>query len=209
MKKLLCIALALLMALGLTACGKKEDPLADMPNPIATITMEDGRVMRFELHYRTATNTVLNFIELANDGFYDGMAFHRVIPGVLIQSGCPNGDGTGNAGHTIAGEFSANGFENGLSHNRGVLSMARTSSDMNSVSSQFFIMQGNYPEYDGQYPAFGTAMDEETLANIDTIAAQPVDGYYAPLREQVISTIRVEIHGYELPEAVVTLIEKE
>ena len=200
----------LALCLALTGC-KKEDPLADMPNPVATITMADGKTMRFELQYRTAANTVLNFTKLANDGFYDGMDVHRVVPGVLIQAGCPKGDGTGNAGYTIKGEFEANKIENGLSHTRGVISMARLS-DYNSASSQFFIMQGNYPEYDGSYAAFGTAMDEETLYNIDQIASQPVDGYYVPLRTQTIQSIRVNTHGYEdkLPDVVtIPLPEKE
>ena len=195
MKRILCVLIALIMCLALTGC-RREDPLKDMPNPIATITMADGKVMRFELQYRTATNTVLNFIKLANDGFYDGLAFHRIVPGVLIQAGCPLNKGTGNAGYTIKGEFEANGVPNPISHSRGVISMARLE-DNNSGSSQFFILQGNYPEYDGQYAAFGYAMDEETLANIDLIAAQPVDGYYSPLRTQKIQTIRVNVHGYE------------
>lgn len=195
MKRILCLLTALALCLVLAGCGQ-EDPLKDMPDPIATITMEDGKVMRFELQYRTATNTVLNFIKLANGGFYDGLEFHRVVPGVLIQSGCPLNKGTGNAGYTIKGEFAANGVKNEISHNRGAISMCRLE-DYNSASSQFFILQGNYPEYDGQFAAFGVAMDEETLTTIDAIASQPVDGYYAPLRTQRIQTIRVNVHGYE------------
>ena len=209
MKKILCLAMILVLCLALAGC-KKEDPLANMPNPIATITMEDGKVMRFELQYRTVTNTVLNFTKLANDGFYDGMNIHRVVPGVLIQAGCPRGDGTGNAGYTIKGEFEANNVKNELSHTRGVISMARLE-DYNSASSQFFIMQGNYPEYDGSYAAFGIAADEETLYNIDQLASQPVDGYYVPLRTQTIRSIRVNTHGYEeyLPDAVTIPLPEE
>lgn len=195
-RRLAALLLAAVLLL-LCGCGKKADPYADVPNPIATITMEDGQVMRFELQLAVAPNTVANFTNLANSGFYDGLEFFRVVPGVLIQSGDPSNDGTGSADWRIRGEFSSNGFENDLSHMRGVLSMARLE-DPNSASSQFFIMQGNYPEYDGQYAAFGTALDEETLAVIDAIGAQPVDGYYVPLKRQVIQTIRVNTHGYEL-----------
>ena len=195
MKRIACILLALALCLSLTAC-RHEDPLADMPNPIATVTMENGDVMRFELKYHDFPNTVANFTKLANSGFYDGMDFYRVIPGVLIQSGAPGNAGTGNAGYTIRDEFSQTAP---LSHFRGVISMCRTD-EAHSASSQFFIMQGNYPEYDEQYVAFGTAMDEITLAAIDSIASQPIAGYYVPLRDQTILSIRVNTHGYELPE---------
>ena len=197
MKRFLSLILLLALCLPLTGCRKKEDPYANAPNPIATITMTDGREMHFELHRTVAPNTVANFITLANSGFYDGLEFFRVIPGVLIQSGDPLNNGTGTADWLIRGEFSANGFQNDLSHNRGVLSMARQESSNNSASSQFFIMQGNYPEYDGRFAAFGTAMDEETLTNLDSIASQPVDGYYVPLKRQTVSTVRVNTHGYE------------
>ena len=197
MKRLTFLAVLIAACLVLAACGKKQDPYADVPNPIATITMADGREMLFELQLATAPNTVANFVTLANSGFYDGLEFFRVVPGVLIQSGDPRNDGTGTADWLIPGEFSANGFQNDLSHNRGVLSMARQESNCDSASSQFFIMQGNYPEYDGRYAAFGTALNEETLQVIDFIASQPVDGYYVPLQRQVIQTIRVNTHGYE------------
>lgn len=191
------IGLLLALCVALTACGQREDPYADVPNPIATITMEDGSTMRFELLLSAAPNTVANFAALANDGFYDGLEFFRVVPGVLIQSGDPNNDGTGNAGYTIAGEFSANGYDNSLSHARGTISMARQKA-YNSASSQFFILVGNYPEYDGQYAAFGTAMDAETLHRLDAIAAQPVDGNYLPYKRQIIQTIRVNTHNVDL-----------
>lgn len=191
------VGLLLALCVALTACGQREDPYADVPNPIATITMEDGSTMRFELLLSAAPNTVANFAALANDGFYDGLEFFRVVPGVLIQSGDPNNDGTGNAGYTIAGEFSANGYDNSLSHARGTISMARQKA-YNSASSQFFILVGNYPEYDGQYAAFGTAMDAETLQTLDAIAAQPVDGNYLPYKRQIIQTIRVNTHNVDL-----------
>lgn len=198
MKRLLTIALALLLCLTLTAC--KSDPYKGAENPIATITMKDGSTMRFELYLHVARNTVCNFTELANDGFYDGLEFFRVVPGVLIQAGCPNNNGTGNAGHTIRGEFAKNGTENGISHTRGVLSMARISGEKNydTASSQFFIMQGNYPEYDGQYAAFGAAADAETLAVLDTIANRAVDANAVPMVRQEIATIRVNTHGWDL-----------
>ena len=202
MKRLCALLLALCLAAALAGCGRREQPYEGAADPIATITMEDGSVMRFELMLSAAPNTVANFAALANDGFYDGLEFFRVVPGVLIQAGDPNNDGTGGAGHTIAGEFSENGFENEISHLRGVISMARRS-DYDSASSQFFIMQGNYPEYDGQFAAFGRALDEETLDAIDAIASQPVDGAYLPLTRQVIRSVRVETHGLELEPVVV------
>ena len=147
MKRLLLTLPMVLLGLILCGCGT-ENPYEDAVNPVATILMEDGSAMRFELHLEAAPNTVANFTELANDRFYDGLEFFRVVPGVLIQSGCPNNDGTGLTDHTIRGEFSANGYDNGLSHRRGVLSMARVGGEnkYNSASTQFFIMQGNYPE---------------------------------------------------------------
>ena len=195
MKRMLCAVLAILLAITLTGC-RREEP-EPTPNPIATITMADGSVMRFELQLDAAPNTVANFCELANKGFYDGLEFFRVVPGVFIQGGDPNNDGTGDAGYTIKGEFSKNGVTNDLSHNRGVISMARKEG-YNTASSQFFIMQGNYPEYDGSYAAFGTALDEETLATLDAIASQPVDGYYLPYKRQRIQTVRVNTHDVEL-----------
>ena len=197
MKKTIQIA-ALLLALCLLMCGcKKKDPYADIPNPVATITMANGSVMQFELFLSDAPNTVANFVELSNAGFYDGLPFHRVVPGVLIQSGDPAGDGTGNAGHVIQGEFSANGIQNNVTHSRGTISMSRHEDDYDSASSQFFILQGTHPSFDGKYAAFGRAVDENTLAVIDTIASNPIDGSYAPVGNVPrIATIRVETHGY-------------
>ena len=206
MKKLICILMLCALALPLSGCSGKN-PYAGAENPIATITMSDGSTMRFELHLEVAPNTVANFCSLANDGFYDGLEFFRVVPGVLIQAGCPDNDGTGNAGYTIKGEFAKNNFRNDLSHTRGVLSMARRE-DYNSASSQFFIMQGNYPEYDGSYAAFGSAMDEETLAVLDAIASQPVDGHYLPLKRQIIQSIRVNVHDLELEPETIPIEEK-
>ena len=126
-----------------------------MSNPIVTIELENGQILTGELYPEKAPNTVNNFISLANSGFYDGLIFHRVIPGFMIQGGCPDGMGTGGPGYSIRGEFSGNGFEkNDLKHTLGVLSMARTS-DPDSAGSQFFIMVDAAPHLDGQYAAFG------------------------------------------------------
>ena len=199
MKRALLILIAAALLLALSAC-KTEDPLAAAPNPIATITMDDGSEMRFELYYSAAPNTVGNFIALANQGFYDGLEFFRVVPGVLIQSGDPNNDGSGGSDYTIRGEFADNGFgKDNPSHMRGTISMARREGDVNSASSQFFIMQGNYPEYDGHYASFGRALDEETLSAIDSIALQAVDARYVPLKRRTIRYIRVNTHDYEYP----------
>jgi len=194
--KRLCLIITLILLITLMAgCGKKEEP-EQVPNPIATITMESGAQMRFELKPEYAPNTVANFVNLANTGFYDGQRFFRVVAGVLIQGGDPQNDGTGDAGYAIAGEFAENGFENNLSHLRGTISMSRQS-HFDSASSQFFILQGSYPEYDGKYAAFGSILDEESLNTLDELASQPVDGYYEPLYRQVIKTIRVDTFDAE------------
>ena len=179
MKRAAIILLLLALILVLAGCGDK-DPFPGVKNPVATITLSDDTTMRFELFVQEAPNTVANFVELAQSGFYNGLTFHRVMPGALIQTGCKNGDGTGMAGHVIQGEFAANGIENNLSHTRGTMSMSRQT-DYDTASSQFFIMQGNYTEYDGQYAAFGRAMDEATLAVIDKVASVAVDAHYKPI----------------------------
>lgn len=208
MKKLLLLTLALALCL-LSACGQESDIYAQTPNPIATITLSDGQVMRFELDFQAAPNTVANFCQLANSGYYNGLEFFRIIPGVLIQTGDKIGDGTGNAGHAIQGEFSENGIENPLSHTRGTISMSRTA-DYNSASSQFFIMQGSYPEYDGKYAAFGRAMDDATLAAIDSVASVMVDGNYRALTTvPSIETVVVNTHGYTLEATTMDLPDME
>ena len=203
--------LALLLALAclLGGCGGEERPFAGVPNPVATIELTDGRSMRFELFLADAPNTVANFVELANSGFYDGLKFFRILPGALIQSGDPRNSGTGNAGSTIQGEFSANGIENGVAHTRGTISMCRQSG-YDTASSQFFIMQGNYPEYNGQYAAFGRAMDAQSLQVIDEIASAPVDSDFHPVgAAPKISSVRVETQGYRYESAKLELPEAE
>ena len=179
---------ALILILKLT---EPREPEEEAPNPVATITMSDGKQMRFELFPDQAPNTVANFIKLSNSGFYNGLQFYRVVAGVFIQGGDPNNDGTGGPNYAIKGEFMENGVDNSVSHMRGAISMARQSG-YDTAGSQFFIMQGSYPEYDGWYAAFGMIQDEESLAVLDSIASQPTDSNYLPLTRQVIQTIRVE-----------------
>ena len=155
-----------------------------------TITMENGNTMSGELYPEIAPKSVENFEKLANDGFYDGLIFHRVIPGFMIQGGCPKGNGTGGPGHTIPGEFAANGFQNDLKHERGVLSMARAM-DPDSAGSQFFIMTTTSPHLDGQYAAFGKVTEgmEEADRIVNTKRNMFND---KPLVDQVIASIRVK-----------------
>ena len=171
--------------------------MSDMTNPIVTITMENGAVMTGELYPAKAPNTVANFISLANKGFYDGLIFHRVIPGFMIQGGCPQGTGVGGPGDSIKGEFTGNGFKNELKHERGVLSMARAMSP-NSAGSQFFIMVAPAPHRDGQYAAFGqvTGNVEEAIR----ISEVPTDWNDKPKTPVVIQSIRVDTQGVDYPE---------
>ncbi len=168
-----------------------------MPNPIVTIEMENGGVITAELYPEVAPNTVRNFISLANQGYYDGLTFHRVIPEFMIQGGCPQGTGTGGPGYSIFGEFSSNGFANDLKHERGVLSMARTMAP-NSAGSQFFIVHEAAPHLDGQYAAFGKVIDG--LGVVDAIANTRTDMRDKPLVPQRMKTVRVETFGVDYPE---------
>ena len=153
------------------------------------IEMENGGIMKGELYEDIAPKSVANWEKLANEGFYDGLIFHRVIPGFMIQGGCPNGNGMGGPGYTIEGEFSANGFKNDLKHERGVLSMARAM-DPNSAGSQFFIMTSTSPHLDGQYAAFGKVTEGMDVA--DQIVNSPRNAMDKPLFDQKIKSIRVE-----------------
>ena len=189
----------LILLLFLAGCGREEtDPYEGVPDPVATITLSDGSVMRAELYPRQAPNTVGNFIALANSGFYDGLEIFRVVTRAFIQTGDPLNNGTGGPGYAIRGEFAENGYEgNTLSHTRGVLSMCRTADDPDSAGSQFFIMQGSFPaDYDGKYAAFGKLMDDESLAVLDAVAGVVVDASYRPMVLTKIDTIRVDTHGY-------------
>lgn len=195
-KKLLCIAL-LLACLLLGGCADKA-PFEGIPNPVATITLADGQSMRFELFLQDAPNTVANFVSLAQEGYYDGLSFFRLVPGVLAQTGDKKNSGTGNAGYYIQGEFAANGIKNDVKHIRGTLSMCRQEDNMDSASSQFFIVANSYPEYDGQYAAFGRAMDEESLRVVDALTSQPVDSSFSPIGTQPsIRTVSIETYGYK------------
>lgn len=155
----------------------------------AIITIKDLGTMTAELYPEKAPATVENFVRLAEDKFYDSLIFHRVIPGFMIQGGCPKKDGTGGPGYQIKGEFSANGFANDLKHQRGVLSMARTA-DPNSAGSQFFVMHQDSPHLDGQYAAFGKVI--EGLDIVDKIAAAKTGPQDRPLETQQIESIRIE-----------------
>ena len=167
-------------------------------NPIVTIEMEDGGVIRAELYPDIAPESVRNFISLANSGYYDGLIFHRCIYGFMIQGGCPRGDGTGGPGYCIKGEFKSNGFNNDLRHTRGVLSMARTMSP-DSAGSQFFIMHKDAPHLDGEYAAFGMVIDGMDV--VDEIASQPRNMLTnKPKKPQVMKSVTVDTQGVEYPE---------
>ena len=167
-----------------------------MANPIVTITMENGDVMKAELYPEIAPNTVNNFISLIKKGYYDGLIFHRVIRGFMIQGGCPYGSGTGGPGYHIKGEFSSNGFKNDLKHDRGVLSMARSMMP-DSAGSQFFIMHMPAPHLDGEYAAFGKII--EGIEVVDKIAEVKTFGS-SPYHKQIMKSVTVETFGEEYPE---------
>lgn len=166
-------------------------------NPIVTFTMENGEQIRAELYPEIAPNTVKNFLSLVNKGFYNGLIFHRVINGFMIQGGCPDGTGMGGPGYSIPGEFSANGFPNALRHTEGVLSMARAQHP-DSAGSQFFIMHKTSPHLDGAYAAFGKVI--EGMEVVNRIAETDTDYSDRPLENQVIQTITADTFGVEYPE---------
>jgi peptidyl-prolyl cis-trans isomerase B (cyclophilin B) len=166
-------------------------------NPIVTIEMEGGSVIKAELYPEIAPNTVNNFISLIQKGYYDGLIFHRVIRGFMIQGGCPEKTGVGGPGYSIKGEFLANGFDNQMKHDKGVLSMARTAAP-NSAGSQFFIMHENSPHLDGQYAAFGKVV--EGIEVVDEIAGQYTDRMDRPEADQIMKTVTVETFGETYPE---------
>ena len=167
-----------------------------MANPIVTFEMENGDIMKAELYPEIAPNTVNNFISLVQNGFYDGLIFHRVIRGFMIQGGCPDGTGMGGPGYTIKGEFSQNGFANDLRHTEGVLSMARAMHP-DSAGSQFFIMHKNSPHLDGAYAAFGKITEGMDIVN--KIAETATDYSDRPLEEQKMKKVTVDTMGVENP----------
>lgn len=168
-----------------------------MANPIVTFEMENGDIMKAELYPEIAPNTVNNFISLVQNGFYDGLIFHRVIRGFMIQGGCPDGTGMGGPGYTIKGEFSQNGFANDLKHTEGVLSMARAMHP-DSAGSQFFIMHKAAPHLDGAYAAFGKIIEGMDIVN--KIAETDTDYSDRPLDEQKMKKVTVDTMGTEYPE---------
>ena len=171
--------------------------MSDVKNPIVTITMENGDVMKAELYPEIAPNTVNNFVSLINQKYYDGIIFHRVINGFMLQGGDPTGTGAGGPGYSIRGEFSHNGFTNDLKHTPGVLSMARTMIP-DSAGSQFFIMHKAAPHLDGEYAAFGKIIEGMDIVN--RIAETDTDFSDRPLNEQKMASVTVETFGIEYPE---------
>lgn len=168
-----------------------------MKNPIVTFEMENGDIMKAELYPEIAPNTVNNFISLVHKGFYNGLVFHRVINGFMIQGGCPDGNGTGGPGYSIKGEFSQNGFANPFKHTEGVLSMARAMAP-NSAGSQFFIMHKDSPHLDGAYAAFGKVVEGMDVVN--GIADVRTDYNDRPMKEQKLKSVTVETFGETYPE---------
>ncbi len=196
--KLLIAVLAVIVICALSVViylATSKPDYSNVPNPKVTIAMETGEEIHLELYPAIAPLTVANFVDLAQSGFYDGLIFHRVINGFMIQGGDPNGTGTGGPGFRIKGEFAQNGVTNNLAHVRGVISMAR-SKDYNSAGSQFFIVQTDSPHLDGAYAAFGKVTDEASLTVIDEIAATATDSNDKPLSEWRIRTVTVDTQGY-------------
>ncbi len=168
-----------------------------MANPVVTMELDNGNVVKAELYPEVAPNTVNNFISLINKGYYDGLIFHRVIPGFMVQGGCPQKTGMGGPGYSIKGEFNSNGFTNTLQHDRGVLSMARTMQP-NSAGSQFFIMVAKSPHLDGESAAFGKVI--EGIEAVDQVVATQRDPNDKPLTEQKIAKVSVDIFDTTYPE---------
>lgn len=182
---------------GIIMLSFKAERKIEMSNPIVTIKMERGKEIKIELFPEVAPNTVANFVSLVQKGFYDGVIFHRVIPGFMIQGGDPGGTGMGGPGYAIAGEFTSNGFENNLKHHRGVISMARTM-DPDSAGSQFFIMVADSPHLDGDYASFGKVI--EGMEEVDHIVAVDRDYMDRPNEDQRMEKVTVETFGVDYGE---------
>ncbi len=213
MKKIISILLVLVMVFSVASCSKPEEVKKEEPKK-KEVKKEEKKVetkvfvtlqvsidkkeiapIKIELYPDIAPNTVANFVELANKGYYDGLIFHRVIKGFMIQGGDPKGIGTGGPGYSIPGEFTSNGFENNLKHTKGVISMAR-SNDPNSAGSQFFIMHNDAPHLDGEYAAFGKVIDG--LDSVDKIATVETDERDKPIKDCAITKMTVDLNGYEM-----------
>lgn len=201
MKQRVFFVFLLSFSLILTGCGTKNENgqgnYSNEKNPIVTITMENDEKILVELYPKVAPNTVNNFISLIEDGFYDGLIFHRVIPEFMIQGGDPDGKGSGGPGYSIKGEFKANNFANNLKHERGVISMARSQLP-DSAGSQFFIMVTEYPSLDGEYAAFGKVT--EGMEVVDRIVSVERDPSDKPLEQQRMKTVTVDTKGKDYPE---------
>ncbi|MBD8067955.1 peptidylprolyl isomerase [Bacillus sp. PS06] len=180
--------------------AEQPEPFEVEKHPIVTITMENDDQIQIELYPEIAPNTVMNFVSLIEQGYYDGLIFHRVIPEFMIQGGDPEGTGMGNPGYSIRGEFTANDFDNQLSHERGVISMARTQHDPNSAGSQFFIMVKDRPELDGQYAAFGKVI--EGIETVDQIVEVETDEADKPLNPQIMKKVTVDTFGFDYKDPV-------
>lgn len=198
---ILVAAFVFMVSSGMLSAAAENNVNASKENimsqhPVFTITLENGQVIAGELYPEIAPESVGNFIALANSSFYDGLIFHRVIPGFMVQGGCPTGTGMGGPGYGIKGEFAQNGVSNPLKHTRGVLSMAR-SMRMDSAGSQFFIMVADAPHLDGAYAAFGKVLSG--MEAVDQVVSQKRNNADKPLVDQVIKSIRVETNGLEYP----------
>lgn len=201
-KKFYLTVSLILLIFTMSACGeskgnKNGETITIKENPIVTITMENGGEIIAELYPKIAPNTVNNFISLIKDNYYDGLIFHRVIPGFMVQGGDPDGNGTGGPGYGIKGEFNSNNFDNDLKHDRGVLSMAR-SSQPDSAGSQFFIMVADSPHLDDDYAGFGKVI--KGLEAVDKIVSVDRDGSDKPNEDQQIKTVTVDTKGTDYPE---------
>jgi peptidyl-prolyl cis-trans isomerase B (cyclophilin B) len=204
MKKLILLILTIIMLLGFASCAKQTPKATtyEVPdeNPVVTITMENGMVISLELYPAQAPNTVANFVSLVESGYYDGLTFHRIIDGFMIQGGCPDGTGTGGPGYKIPGEFASNDFEqNEIAHVAGVISMARGGGRPDSAGSQFFLVVAESSFLDGEYAAFGKTIDEQSLNNCLELGKTKVAGE-APIDPLVIKSVTVDTKGFTYPE---------
>lgn len=205
MKKTIMVIMLITLSLALWGCSsdnnderviKDSGEVQSEKNPQVTIIMENSEEIVLELYPETAPNTVYNFLSLVDDRFYDGLTFHRVIPGFMIQGGDPHGDGTGGPGYSIKGEFESNGIENNIKHDQGVISMAR-STDPDSAGSQFFIMHDAAPNLDGDYAAFGKVI--EGMDVVDAIAKTDTNTQDKPLEPQIIKRITSDLNDKTYP----------